>query len=493
MMPGPHVPPTGPMHQGRRQDHQYYHHMPPQTHSPVHHNPYAQYHHPQHYIPPYGYPQHMPQMQQWNPYHQPQPQPQYAMPPRPFQPLGSPVVVSSHPHMAPMPPINRSLGQTPPIVHSHTPPVQRVQTPQPAPSTPSVQSQTHLSSSTPPTATTAATPPPVAESKPVQAAPPTPVQPTTFKPFYPPLPWQSVPGPFPPPASRGKRRRRAPVPAEEKSLALPSRDQAGDNTAATEEEVDGEQTPTEGPEESLASTVAGPSDAEVDTPSTSHPPSEADVTPGTAASTTATPAQSSATATKHGRTATIPAVPLIPFRPAKPSSAASTTQKSVKSPTPAQQGPAKSEDSSAAVAEGGDAEETPKASPPKAAPPKSWAELLRAKNAPIAVPVQQPIASNGAVTVPTSTAAPRSNTLADALTSFSVESEKKVSFLEPRGLVNTGNLCYMNSVSSLSKTKIQQTNSSRYFKYFSFAFHSMISWTRLQSARCITSSLRLLL
>jgi ubiquitin carboxyl-terminal hydrolase 10 len=54
MMPGSHGPPTGPM--GRRQDHQYYHHMPPQTHSPVHHNPYAQYHHPQHYAPPYGYP-----------------------------------------------------------------------------------------------------------------------------------------------------------------------------------------------------------------------------------------------------------------------------------------------------------------------------------------------------------------------------------------------------------------------------------------------------
>jgi ubiquitin carboxyl-terminal hydrolase 10 len=40
-----------------------------------------------------------------------------------------------------------------------------------------------------------------------------------------------------------------------------------------------------------------------------------------------------------------------------------------------------------------------------------------------------------------------SESLAEALKSFSaVSTETKVSFLEPRGLVNTGNMCYMNSV-----------------------------------------------
>ena len=450
MMPGPHGPPGGPMHQGRRQEHPYYHHIPPQTHSPVNHNPYAQYHHPQHYVPPYGYSQHMQQMPQWNPYHQPQPQ--YAMPPRQFQPHASPVVVSSHPHMAAMPPVNRSLGQTPPIVHSRTPPVQRIQTPQQAPSTPSVHSQTHLSASTPPTATTVDTPPSVVESKPAQVTFPTPVPSTTYKPFHPPLPWLSVPGPFPPRAARGKRRRRAPVAAGEEGLALPSREQALEEEPVEEvdDAADGERTPTEEPTESLASTVAVPSDAEVDTPSTSHPPSEVDLTHVTTPSAMLPPAQPATSATKHARTATIPAVPLIPIRPAKPSSAASTTQKSVKSP-PASQQATKAQDSPLPAAEGSaDAEETPKASPPKPAPPKSWAELLRAKNAPAAAQ-QTPAATNGnvnsnSVVTVNGPTVPRSNTLADVLASFSVDSEKKVSFLEPRGLVNTGNLCYMNSV-----------------------------------------------
>jgi ubiquitin carboxyl-terminal hydrolase 10 len=446
-MPGPHGPPSGPMHQGRRQDHQYYHHMPPQTHSPVHHNPYAQYHHPQHYAPPYGYPQHMQQMPQWNPYHQPQPQPQYVMPPRQFQPHASPVVVSSHPHM---PPVNRAMGQTPPIVHSHTPPVQRMHTPQPAPSTPSAHSQTHMSISTPPTNNTVDTPPPVVEAKPAQAAPPTPVQPTTFKPFYPPLPWLSVPGPFPPRAAGRRRRRKAPVAAEEEGLALPSREQAGEDepTQTTEEAEDGERTPTEEPAESLASTAAVPSDAEVDTPSTSHPPSEADTAHVTTPSAQPPPAQPSVTVTKHARTATIPAIPLIPIKATKPPSATSTTQKSV-----SQQAPAKNGEEEA----GAEAEEIPKASPPKPAAFKSWAELLRAKNAPApAQPVAAPVSNN--VVAPSGPAVPRSNTLADVLASFSVESEKKVSFIEPRGLVNTGNLCYMNSVRLTPTQNIRSAN-----------------------------------
>jgi len=446
MMPGPHGghgPPNAMHHQGRRQEHhaQYYaHHMPPQTHSPVHHNPYAQYHHPQHYAPPYGY-QHMQQMPQWNPYHQPPPQPQYAMPPRQFQPHASPVVVSSHPHIAAMPPVNRAMGQTPPIVHSRTPPVQRIQTPQPAPSTPSAHSQTQLSASTPPTNTTIDTPPPAAE-KSVQAAPPSP---TSYKPFFPPLPWLSAPGPFPPRAGGRKRRRRAPVDADEEGLALPSREQAVEEpTEETDEVEEGEQTPTEGPEESLASTVAVPSDIEVDTPSTSHPPSEVDLTHVTTPSAMPQPAQPAATTAKHTRNATIPAIPNIPFRP-RPSSPASTTQKSVKSPPPA-----KAEANGVAPEqEKTDAEETPKASPPqKAAPPKSWAELLRSKNAPApSTSTQAPAApsTNGVVTTNGPTM-PTSDTLADVLASFSVESAKKVAFLEPRGLVNTGNLCYMNSV-----------------------------------------------
>lgn len=232
--------------------------------------------------------------------------------------------------------------------------------------------------------------------------------------------------------------------ADEEGLALPSREQAVEEpTEETDEVEEGEQTPTEGPEESLASTVAVPSDIEVDTPSTSHPPSEVDLTHVTTPTTIPPSTQPTTSTAKHTRNATIPAVPNIPFRP-KPSSATSTTQKSVKSPAAVKA----EEKSTATVDEEVDAEDTPKASPPKPGPPKSWAELLRSKNAPAAAAsTQAPAApaTNGAV-ITNGPTVPRSNTLADVLASFSVESQKKVAFLEPRGLVNTGNLCYMNSV-----------------------------------------------
>jgi ubiquitin carboxyl-terminal hydrolase 10 len=266
------------------------------------------------------------------------------------------------------------------------------------------------------------------------------------------------------------------VAAEEEGLALPLREQAVEeedtvqNTGAVEDE---EQTPTEELEESLASTAAVPSDAEVDTPSTSHPPSEVDLTHVATQSATPAPAQHAATAPKHTRNATIPAVPLIPFKSAKPPSATSTTQKSVKSPSASQLAPQKiDEGTDVAPASSADAEETPKGSPPKPAPPKSWAELLRAKNAPAAV--QPPVVPNGnGVVVVEAPAVPRSNTLADVLASFSVESEKKASFLEPRGLVNTGNLCYMNSVRKLPGSATPAwLILHRFFKFFFSAFLS---------------------
>lgn len=39
------------------------------------------------------------------------------------------------------------------------------------------------------------------------------------------------------------------------------------------------------------------------------------------------------------------------------------------------------------------------------------------------------------------------NSLAEAIQSYAVENNGKLDFLEPRGLINTGNMCYMNSVS----------------------------------------------
>ena len=86
-------------------------------------------------------------------------------------------------------------------------------------------------------------------------------------------------------------------------------------------------------------------------------------------------------------------------------------------------------------------------SPPTKPPPKSWADLVRTK--------AQLNAHNGSRIQDNITAQTNGfniakiTTLAEALSSYKVDEvkeESKLAFLEPRGLVNTGNMCYMNSV-----------------------------------------------
>ena len=309
-------------------------------------------------------------------------------------------------------------------------------------------------------------------------------------PFYPPLPWLSVTdSEFPPRASQKKRRRRAPVPAQEGTLALPSREQAAelqDTQDVKEASEEADHTSTEGMEESQASTVALASELDVDTPQTSHPPSEIDSTRPSAQSPAVPVQPQRAPQGSHARTQTKPAVPLIPIKPAKAPSVTSVTQKSAKSTAADKEEKA----DGAALPETTDStEEAPKASPPKPTP-GSWAALLRSKNA--APAVKAPAPTNGVAATNGSTA-PKSNSLGDVLASYSVDSYKKLSFLEPRGLVNTGNLCYMNSV----RTCLQITNyvhaliGPRFSKYCFFAYHFMTSWISTRNALCIASSQRL--
>lgn len=234
------------------------------------------------------------------------------------------------------------------------------------------------------------------------------------------------------------------MPAQEQGLALPSREQDVQGESRVFEEAgDGEHTSVDEPaEESQTSTVAVLSDAEVDTPSTSHPPSEID------APAVQQPAvQPTVPAPKHTRNTTKPAVPLIPIKSAKAASAASTTQKSAKSPVAERAQPKAVDKAAAPASETANAEGMPKPAVPAA--PKSWAELLRAKNAAAApqsqTQAQAPVSASVAIST-SGPSMPKSNSLADVLASYSVDAGKKVSFIEPRGLVNTGNLCYMNSV-----------------------------------------------
>lgn len=91
-------------------------------------------------------------------------------------------------------------------------------------------------------------------------------------------------------------------------------------------------------------------------------------------------------------------------------------------------------------------EATPAPAPaPAPVKPSSWAALLK-KPDPATPKAAAPQSSSQ---TEQAEKLPKSNTenLADALSSFNAKvKDSKIAFLEPRGLVNTGNMCYMNSV-----------------------------------------------
>ncbi|KAI9701749.1 MAG: hypothetical protein M1820_006377 [Bogoriella megaspora] len=417
------LPPAVPMHPGRRQS-DYHYHVPPQ----MHHNPYANFH-PQYQG--HGHPAalHYPPQQYYPPY-----QP-YAYPPRPYSQY-SPMVVSSHPHPHPQP--------TPPAPRQSAIPTP-AHTPQlpPTSSTP-VSSQAVASPSTPKSSAAVSVSPAPSSSRPSFGAPP-PV--TQRMPFYPELPWYSKPGePFPPKQARRRRRRRD-MQFLEEPLKLPSREQVEDTRIA------------ENHEDAQEPTVVPPS--ELATPATSQAPSESDSTQPTTPSSTLPPSSAPRPPAPqtHTRTQTRPVVPIIPATPKIPGSssshhkgAPSGSQSAAETVTDVVVTKAIQAESEAAVNDSTTPTETGKsqdstveplvASPTRAAP-KSWADLVRTKTSTAATSVAP--STNGAVT--NGVNAPRTTTsLGEALRGFSVGAERKISFLEPRGLVNTGNMCYMNSI-----------------------------------------------
>ncbi|KAE9974959.1 hypothetical protein BLS_002846 [Venturia inaequalis] len=386
----------------------------------------------------------------------------------------APVIVSSHPQQQyQSTPLMRPHVPTPPLP-LHSPYSQML--PQPLPSTPSVASMAQASPVPSARSEVIATPPPSSTaSRPSTAndmvAPQLASEPEQgdFSPkFKPPLPWCSWHSVAPLallPAARRRGPRKAPQ-SQSEVLELPSQgEEAGLETshvseakqAAEQAVVEQDQEPAdeivadtaEAQSESQTSTLAAPSEQE--TPPTSHAPSENDSeTPSTpsALQPVQTPTHS------HNRTATRPVVPIIPKVPtaatpkASPSSRAPGSQKS--SPQPTDHSPSSGTDSSTTlmgdpVPEGSpeSLESQPKASPPVKAAPKSWADLMRKPGSASSAPA----VSSGVNGVSASGSPPSSKTsLAEAMRSFSVDSVTKFSFLKPRGLENTGNMCYMNSV-----------------------------------------------
>ena len=147
----------------------------------------------------------------------------------------------------------------------------------------------------------------------------------------------------------------------------------------------------------------------------------------------------------------MPAVPVIPTRP-------KTSPKDVRTLPDADRGDNPSQPSDQ-IAPVDSATEPLAVVAPK--PPVLWTNFFK-KAAPTIVPMNG--ASNSTPSATTSGtpssaaivdgglpglgnfARTNASSLVDALQDYNV-SNRKLSFLEPRGLVNTGNMCYMNSVS----------------------------------------------
>ena len=108
------------------------------------------------------------------------------------------------------------------------------------------------------------------------------------------------------------------------------------------------------------------------------------------------------------------------------------------------------DDIETAARNGGDEIDDAAKSPPLKAPPKSWADLVRTMGPPPnpGTPQATPVSSGSTAQV-NGFAPAKAGSLAEALNSYSVKESSgssKFAFLEPRGLVNAGNMCYMNAV-----------------------------------------------
>jgi ubiquitin carboxyl-terminal hydrolase 10 len=184
------------------------------------------------------------------------------------------------------------------------------------------------------------------------------------------------------------------------------------------------------------------------TPLASEPESEGPSTqPTTPASNAANQAlQAELTPTLPKSRPVAPVVPVIPALPQSPTKARSSQRTPDAPPRPAYHSTTGSQEREAVSADtlAADAEATDESLPPAPKPkPTSWASLLRPAQSTIGpnVPTESSIAPNGALTG-------RGEALADALNDMNTFQDRpnRISFLQPRGLVNTGNMCYMNSV-----------------------------------------------
>ncbi|KAK5070857.1 hypothetical protein LTR64_003831 [Lithohypha guttulata] len=405
----PYYPPMGPM-------------MPPYSHYPP---PPQQWYPPQYpYVPPYHPPR--------QPYY-----PSSMLPPPPVQqPHQGPLVVSSHPSM---PQTARTYSQPQPNSPAS------LRRPSMASSVSQVQAETPPSRAMSQVSAVQERRDESLASPAVSAAIQDHTVPTNTisntEPFTPPLPWLSVPGvDFPSRAMPGTRKLlrsqllqplyfppetapldQPPVPeskqVQERDIHVSVRAQLQD-TATTHAEAGSTQ----------------PSDTQSDQPST-QPTTPSSAVPSI------NKLKQTPTQQKAAR-GSVPVVPVIPAIPASPTTARKIHRDSV---TSARSRTDSEVAASTPVAEV-QTEPNVEAAPAPPPVPKSWADLVRKQSAGNAATS----ASGAVLPVINGLAPPRNESLGEVLGEINVaDVPSKVAFLRPRGLVNTGNMCYMNSVLQL--------------------------------------------
>jgi ubiquitin carboxyl-terminal hydrolase 10 len=311
----------------------------------------------------------------------------------PYQPPPAPVVpqTPSSSHSSQMPP-----QHTPPTPQSYEPVVAPAPAPAPAPA----------SAAAAPAVPAAPATPAVAEPAPV----------TSITPFRPPLPWLSRPElDFPRRIPKSRRRKKA-LDSEATAVSLPT-----EQSGAPEGQND------------AAAVAESTKQAAEETAESHSPPADLSA-----------PVSKLAQASARGSGPVVPALPKPSAKPAKIDAIEEVSLEATEESKTAAQA-TESEPSSAQPA-------------PARAPPARWANLFTSSQAAghgasgnaggsttgeAAVNGGSTNAVNGAH-LPGS-AASKANALAEVIRSFRVSNDK-ISFLEPRGLINTGNMCYLNSV-----------------------------------------------